>query len=114
MALSSFEKAKEVIAQLFAAQLRVRHPPATRRAPRMCWLGAEPQRTQVTPFCHQMGCRATIWDIGTGILRRIPAQISPWRPWALNPNILFIVWDPKMQGLYYENGFHALRTTISK
>ena len=92
---------------------RERRPP-TRPPFQVCWLGPEPQGTQVTPLCHQMGRHPTIWDIGTGILRRIPARILLWGSWVLNPNFLPTILDPQIQGLDSENGFHLLRATASK
>ena len=36
-----------------------------------------PKGLQITPFCHQMGRRGTIWDLGTAPRRRISLRISP-------------------------------------
>ena len=60
-----------------------------------CWASGHasqaryPKGPQITPFCHQMGRRGTIWDLGTGNLRRISARISPGGCRALN--LIFFV-----------------------
>ena len=53
-----------------------------------------PKGPQITPFRHQMGRRGTIWDLGTGILRRIPARFSPDRSHPLNLNFFSAIVDP--------------------
>ena len=50
--------------------------------------------SHITMFGHQMGRHPTIWDMATGILRRIPARISLWGSRALNPNFLFTHFGP--------------------
>ena len=64
---------------------------------------AEPQ---ITPLCDQTG-RPTIWDTRTGTLRRILAQISPWRPRPLNLNF-FYHWASQIQGPDPENVFQLI------
>ena len=51
--------------------------------------GRNPKGPQNTPFCHQSGRRPTIFDIRTGILRRISAPISPGGSHPLN--LMFFV-----------------------
>ena len=54
-----------------------------------------PKGPQVTPFCHQMGRRGTIWDFKTGIRLRIPARISPWGSRGLNPSFFLTNFGPQ-------------------
>ena len=46
-------------------------------------------RPQITPFCHQMGRRSTIWDLGTVPRGRISLRISPGGSHPLNLNFFF-------------------------
>ena len=45
-----------------------------------------PKGPQIIPFCHQMGRRATIWDLGTAPRGRISLRISPGGSRPLNLN----------------------------
>ena len=54
-----------------------------------------PTGPKITPFCHQVGRRGTIWNFKIGIRHKIPAQISPWGSRGLNPNFLFAYFGPK-------------------
>ena len=56
-----------------------------------------PKGPQNTPFCHQVGRHPTIFDIWTGILRRILARISPGGVPPPQSQLFFDpFWTPKM------------------
>ena len=54
-----------------------------------------PKGPQITPFCHQMGRHPTVLDISGAEMRRIPARISPWGSWGLNPHFFLTHFGPK-------------------
>ena len=88
--------------------MTARPPPA--RPPRCAGWARNPKGPQVTPFCHQMGRRGTIWDFKTGIRLRIPARISPWGSRGPNPNFLLAYFGPKngQKSIFWE-GFEFIR-----
>ena len=62
-----------------------------------------PTGPQNTPFCHKSGRHPTIFDIRTGILRRISARISPGGSHPLNLIFFFLhflagVWKCRFLG----------------
>ena len=68
-------------------------PVARPRRPKGAGWTQNPKGPQITPFCHQMGRHPTIWDMKTGIRRRIPDRISPWGSWGPNPKLCSSILD---------------------
>ena len=71
-------------------------PPGGDHQPQGCASAARnPKGSQITPFCHQMGRRATVWTLHTARRHRISARISLGGSHPLNLNFFYTHFGPQ-------------------